>query len=512
MFPAEEMLGVDLVIPEAAYLKQRADKIEAIVLTHGHEDHIGALPFILPHLANPPVYGSAFALALVGERLKEHRLSADLRVVGPETRLSLGPFGVEFIPVAHSIPQCFGLAIETPAGLIVHSGDFKIDHDLPPTDATDLNRFAALGLRGVALMLSDSTNVEREGYTLSERLVKQTLADIFGRSQGRIMVASFASNIRRVQQVVDLAAEMGRRVAFTGRSLVTNVRIARELDLLKLPPGLEASLAEIGELAPHQVCIISTGSQGEPLSALSRVALGEHRQLEVQAGDLVILSARFIPGHERAIGQVINNLYRRGAEVVYEKVSAVHSSGHAYQEELRLLLRLVRPAHFIPLHGERRHLVRHGLLARQMGLGAKQVFCLENGEAIVLDGTGARLAGQVEAGRVFVDGKGVGDVGEMVLRDRRHISSEGVVFVLVVVDHRNGEVISGPEVISRGFVFEEEQGEILEAARQIVLEVLEKLAEPNWGVAQEEIRRALRRYFNKELDRRPVILPLVRPM
>ncbi|MBW1712296.1 MAG: ribonuclease J [Deltaproteobacteria bacterium] len=512
MFPDEEMLGVDLVIPDASFLSGQADKIEAVVVTHGHEDHIGALPFLLPGLGHPPVYGSAFSLALVQEKLKEHSIEASLRPVEPGQTIELGPFEVEFITVAHSIPEGFGLKIGTPLGTIVHSGDFKVDHSLPLKEATDLNSFAQAGQEGTLLLMADSTNVEREGYTLSEELVSRAIESVFRQTEGKILVASFASNIRRIKQVIDLAARFGRRVAFSGKSLVTNVRIAKQLKLLDIPEGQEATLAEVKNLPPDQVCILSTGSQGEPLAALTRIALGEHKQVQVEEGDVVILSSRFIPGHERAITHVINHLYRRGAEVLYEHVSPIHSSGHAYQDELRLLMSLVKPRYYLPIHGEVRHLVRNAILGQQMGIPRKRVLRIENGDQVVIDRTGLRVSGRVDTGRIFVDGKGVGDVGEVVLRDRRYLSAEGVVFVLVVVDHRSGEVISGPEVVSRGFVFEEEQLDLLEEAKDMVAQVIEDMPEPDWGLAQDEMRRTLRRFFNKTLDRRPMILPMVLPM
>ncbi len=512
MFPNEEMLGVDLVVPDCAHLSAQAEKIGAIILTHGHEDHIGALPFVLERLNNPPIYGSAFTLALVAEKLREHGIQADLRPVDASTRLDLPPFAVEFIPVAHSIPQGFGLKIETPLGTVVHTGDFKVDHTLTPTEATDLNRLAACGQQGVLALLSDSTNVEREGYTLSETAVRHTIQEIFQRTTGRIMIASFASNIRRVQQVVDSAAQFGRKVVFAGKSLVTNVRLARELGLISVPAGLEIGLGDLADLPPRQLCVITTGSQGEPLAALTRIALGEHKQIRVEKGDVVVLSSRFIPGHELAISRLINHLYRRGADVLYERVSKIHTSGHGQQEELKLVLSLTRPRYFIPVHGERRHLVRHARLAEEMGVPANRVLQMENGDVAVFDRAGGRISGQVETGRLYVDGKGMGDTADVVLRDRRHLSAEGVVFVLLVVDSRTGEILSGPEVVSRGFVFADEQPDIMATAKDLVSQVVGRQAEPDWTVAQDEIRRVLRRYFSRTLDRQPVILPMIMPM
>ena len=512
MFPDSEMLGVDLVIPDPAPLLDKANRIEAVVLTHGHEDHIGALPFILPLLDNPPVYGSSFTLALVQEKLNEHGIEADLRPVEPGNKVGLGPFGFEFIQVAHSIPEGFALKISTPLGVVVHSGDFKVDYGLPLEEATDLSGLARIGEENVLLLMADSTNVEREGSTLPEETVSRSFEQIFRENKGRILVACFASNIRRVKEVVELAGKFGRKVAFTGKSLVTNVRIAKELGLINIPEDQEVTFAQLRDLPKREICVISTGSQGEPLAALTRIARGEHKQIEVEDGDVVVLSSRVIPGHERAITQVINNLYRRGAEVLYEGIAPVHSSGHACQDELRLMLRLIKPRYYLPVHGEMRHLIRNGRLAVKMGVPEKRVLRIENGDVVVFDGKGAGVADKVESGRIIVDGKGVGDVGEVVLRDRRHLSSDGVVFVLLVVDHTTGEVISGPEVVSRGFVFEEEQGGLLEEAKELVSQVMSELEEPDWAEAQDLIRRALRKHFNKTLERRPMVLPMILPM
>ncbi len=512
MFPQEDMLGVDLVIPDAGYLAENRDRIAAVIITHGHEDHIGALPFLLPEFDDPPIYGSAFSLALIQAKMDEHRLEVDLRPVEAGQVVKLGPFEVEFIRVTHSIPEGFGLAVTTPAGTIIHSGDFKIDHSLPDDEATDLTGFAKWGRRGVLALLADSTNVHREGNTLSEAKVGQALLDIFRRVDGRILIASFASNIRRVQQVVDAAAQFGRKIAFTGRSLVQNVRLAKELGLLRIPDELEVSIKDVAELPPSKICLMSTGSQGEPMAALTRIALGQHKQVQVGEGDVVVLSSRFIPGHEIAITKVINNLHRRGAEVIYEAVSDIHSSGHAYQEELRLMAKLVRPRYYLPIHGELRHLTRHAKLAEEMGFPKKRIIRAVNGDVVVLDRSQARIDERLPAGRIFVDGKGVGDVGEVVLRDRRHLAEDGVVFVMVVVDSLDGRILFGPEVVSRGFVFEEEFEALLNQAKDMVTQIIEDLAEPDWTVAQDDIRRALRRYFSKVLDRRPVILPMVLPM
>lgn len=512
MFPDHWMHGIDLVIPDATFLFENVEKIAAILITHGHEDHIGALPFLLEDLGSPPIYGSSFSLALIQEKLDEHELSADLNPVEPLDRVELDPFAVTFIRVAHSIPEGFGLKIETPLGNIIHSGDYKVDHGLTGDEATDLAAFARAGEEGVLLLMADSTNVERPGSTLSEATVERNIERIFREAKGRILVACFASNVRRVAEVVDAARKFNRRVHFTGRSLETNVRIARELKLIDLPEWLEVTPAELKELSPRQTCIITTGSQGEPRAALTRIATGQHKQIKIGSGDVVILSSRFIPGHERAITRVINHLYRLGAEVLYEHIAKVHSSGHAYQDELKLLINLTRPRYYLPVHGEVRHLVRNGRLAQEMGIPAENVLQIENGDVVSLKKTGAEVVDRIETGRVFVDGKGVGDVGEVVLRDRRRLSNDGVVVVLLVLDRQTGEVISGPEVVSRGFVFEDEQADLLAEAKETVLDIVEGMDEPDWEWARLEIRRGLRRLFNKGLDRRPMILTTILPM
>ena len=512
MFPNEEMLGVDLVLPDVSYLVENKDRIEGIVITHGHEDHIGGLPFLLPELDDPPIYGSPFALALIQARLKEYNLKADLNPVEPNMVVELGPFTVGFIRVTHSIPDCFGLKIDTPRGLVVHSGDFKVDHGMPPGEATDLGAFAACAKDKPLLLMADSTNVERAGYTINEQTVFEALDDIFREVRGKILAACFASAVRRIQQIIDLAERYDRVVAVSGRSMINNITIAQELGMLRFPAHLQVNLGDIKNIPPEQVCVLTTGSQGEPRSALARIAAGEHKQVIIDEGDVVLLSSRFIPGHELAITRLINRLCGQGAEVIYDKIAPIHSSGHAQQEELKLLMSLVRPNHFLPVHGELRHLIRHARLARELGLPKNRCLTMTNGEVGLFDRDGFRLGEPIESGRVYVDGKGVGDVGEVVIRDRRQLSADGVVLVFLVVDRRTGKIISGPEVVSRGFVFEEENGDLLSQAKEAIEEVMEEHPGPDWDLAQEEIRRALKRMFNRRLDRRPVILPMITPM
>lgn len=516
MFPEDYMLGVDIVIPDFSYLLKNREHIRAIILTHGHEDHIGALPFLLKELA-VPVYGSRFTLELVKEKLKEHRLlsSTDLRQVSHQEILDLGPFKIEFIRVTHSIPDGFGLAVQTPVGTFVHSGDFKIDQTPLDGVVTDINTFAAYGAEGVLALLSDSTNVEREGYTLSEKRIGETLDQIMRECQGRVIVAVFASNIHRIQQIVDSALRNQRKIVFNGKSMVTNCRIARELGYLNLPHRMELSLGEMSQVPESQVAIITTGSQAEPMSSLTRIAMDDHKQIKIKKGDTVILSSRFIPGNEKAINGLINNLYRFGAEVIYEKVSEIHVSGHANQEELKLMLHLTKPQHFIPIHGEYRHLVKHAQLAQKIGLAPEKIILAENGQIIRFNASEGWLADQVEVGRVFVDGRGVGDVDHLILRDRRHLSNEGLIVVFMVLNNQTGDLLSGPEIISRGFLPEEDYPELIQEAKNRVQEILvlrQTENKKNWPEIQEEIRKTLQRFFVKALERRPVVLPIIIPM
>jgi ribonuclease J len=513
MFPEDYMLGIDIVIPDFAYLRERREKIAALILTHGHEDHIGAIPFLLKEMSMP-VYGTPLTLELLKEKLKEHQLleQADLRVIQPRQKLVLGVFELDFIRVSHSIVDGVGIALKTPVGTFVHSGDFKIDATPSAGEPTDLNRFAHYGEEGVLAFLSDSTNAERTGYTLSERDIGKTLENLFRQATGRIIVAVFASHIPRLQQIVELSAKFGRKILFNGKSMVVNVPIARELGYLQSPPNHEITVADLKKLPDDQIVIVTTGSQGEPMSALARIALDSHKHIRIRPGDLVILSSKFIPGNEKAISTVINNLYRLGAEVVYQEVADIHVSGHASQEELKLLLNLTKPQYFIPIHGELRHLIKHQRLARSVGMAEEQLLLARDGDRLRFDGSGGRFLDKIEVGRVFVDGKGVGDVGRIVLRDRRHLAEDGVVIALIAVDAQEGKLVSGPDLISRGFVFEEEQTPMLDNAREIILEIISRaLADPtqDWLEIQIQIGKALRKFFYKLLERRPMILPLI---
>jgi ribonuclease J len=513
MFPEDHMLGIDIVIPDFSYLRERRDKLTALVLTHGHEDHIGAAPFLLKEMPLP-VYGTPLTLALLREKLREHKLldEADLREINPPGPLAIGPFEFEFIRVCHSIVDGVGFVVRTPQGYLVHSGDFKIDQTPVTGTAMDLNRFAHYGEAGVLALLSDSTNAERPGYTLSEREIGITLEGLIREAAGRVIIAVFASHIHRMQQIVNIAEKFGRKVLFNGKSMVLNSRLAKELEYLTLPAGLEINVGDLNRLPPEETIIITTGSQGEPLSALARIALEAHKQIHIRQGDLVILSSKFIPGNERAITTVINNLYRLGAEVVYQEVADIHVSGHASQEELKMLLNLTRPRYFIPIHGEMRHLVKHTHLAKTVGLPEDRVLLAQDGDRIRFDSHGAGFADRVDTGRVFVDGKGVGDVSRFVLRDRRHLAADGLVIAYVAVDPVARKIVTEPDLITRGFTLEEEQAPLLDQARKIFQEiVLRGLGEPtqDWLEIQAQVGKALRRHFFKLLERRPMILPLI---
>ncbi|MBM4273560.1 MAG: ribonuclease J [Deltaproteobacteria bacterium] len=513
MFPEDHMLGIDIVIPDFSYLQERRDQVAALVLTHGHEDHIGAAPFFLKEFA-VPVYGTPLTLALLREKLREHGMleEADLREIHPGERLNLGPFTFEFISVCHSIVDGVGFALKTPQGVFIHSGDFKIDQTPVTGSAMDLNRFAHYGEAGVLALLSDSTNAERPGYTMSERQIGVTLENLVREAPGRVIIAVFASHISRLQQIVNIAARYGRKILFNGKSMVLNTRLAKDLGYLAVPPDMEITVGDLERLLPEETLIVTTGSQGEPLSALARIALESHKQIRIRQGDLVILSSRFIPGNERAITTVINNLYRLGAEVVYQEVADIHVSGHASQEELKLLLSLTRPRYFIPIHGEMRHLIRHARLAREVGIPEDRLLLAQNGCQVRFDSQGARLAGQVEVGRVFVDGKGVGDVSRIVLRDRRHLAADGLVIALAAVDPRARKIVSDLDLLTRGFTLEEEQAPLLEQARHIFRDIVERaLSEPteDWLEIQAQVSKALRKLFFKALERRPMILPLI---
>jgi len=513
MFPDEDMLGIDLVIPDITYLLENREKVVGIILTHGHEDHIGALPYVIRQL-NVPVYGSRLTLGLAEAKLKEHGLDRKTQLipVNAGSIMKIGAFKVDFINVNHSIAGVLALAVHTPVGTIVHTADFKIDHTPVEGEPLDFRKFAELGDNGVLVLLSDSTNVEREGYTISEKVLAEKFEELFHRAEGRLIVATFASNIHRVQQVVNAAVIHGRKVAFIGRSMVNVVSIAKDLGYLQIPEGIEIELDDLDRLPPREIALVTTGSQGEPLSALSRMAMAEHRKISILPGDTVIISASAIPGNEKLIARTINHLFKQGARVIYETLTGVHVSGHARQEELKMMLNLVKPKFFIPAHGEYRHLVQHARLAQELGIPNENVFIAENGDVLEFTSRAGRMAGRVTAGRIFVDGLGVGDVGNVVLRDRKQLSQDGILIAVITIDRENSQVLAGPDIISRGFVYVRESEALMEEVRVKVKEALEKCqtqGNNDWSFMKSQIRETLSRFLYERTKRRPMILPII---
>jgi ribonuclease J len=518
MFPDAEMLGVDIVIPDFSYLVESRHKIHAVVLTHGHEDHIGALPFLLREI-KVPIYGTRLTLGLVKEKLKEHGLDteAELVTVKPREVVELGSFRVEFIRVTHSIVDGVGLGITTPVGRVVHTGDFKIDPTPVDGEVMDLRTFAEYGDNGTLVFLSDSTNAGQGGYTFSEKEVRRGLEDIFGRARGRIVVATFASNIHRVQQIIDVAVMYNRKVILNGKSMIANAQIALDLGYLKMPSDTWLKIDALRTLPDEQIVMITTGSQGEPMSALSRMAANEHKHFQIKKGDTIILSSKMIPGNERAIARIINHLFKLGAQVFYEKVSEIHVSGHASKEELKLMLSLIKPKFFIPVHGEYRHLVYHAQLAKKVNIPEENIFILENGEVMEFTENSAHRAGVVNVGRVYIDGKTAGStvdagVDTVVLRDRMKLAHDGVVIVILGIEKTSGKVVSGPDIVSRGFVFEDASQELLAEVKDVVMDTLTLMipeAKGDWALVSARVRSALKKFINKRMERRPMILPII---
>lgn len=513
MFPDEEMFGIDYVIPDMSYLLTHREKVRAVLLTHGHEDHTGALPYLLGEI-KVPVYGTRLSLGLAAEKLKEANLlsDADLKPVRPRDRLQFGLFEVEFLQVCHSIPDGVALAIRTPGGMIVHTGDFKFDQSPVDVQLTDYRRLAELGDDGVLALLSDSTNAGRDGFTPSEQVVGRAFNGIFREAQGRVIVACFASNIHRVQQILDVAAAMGKRVAVCGKSMVANTRIAAELGCLRIPDDTLVGLDELERLPVAERVIVTTGSQGEPLSAIARMAVAEHKQVQVSPGDTVIFSARVIPGNEKSIARTINGLYRQGARVITEEVAEVHVSGHASREELKLMLNLIRPTFFVPIHGEYRHLYLHAHLAREVGVPEARTLVIEDGDILELDGRSAQVVGRAPVGRIFVDGKGIGDVGDAVIRDRQRLAQEGVVVVVLAVDQQCGKLVTGPQIVCSGFVHAQDSKTLADGIKTLVCSVLESASEEDRAdprLMEQRIKTAVKKQLQKEIERRPVILPMI---
>jgi ribonuclease J len=513
LFPDDEMPGVDFAIPDFSYLKERREAFRGVVLTHGHEDHIGALSYLLRDFP-VPVYGTPLTLAIARHRLAENGLldQADLRPYAPGDRIVIGGFTVEPIRVTHSIADGIGLAIETPIGTVVHTGDFKLDPNPVDHQQPDYARFTALGERGVLVLCSDSTNVGRPGRTGSETEVGQALAGRFAEAPGRIIVATFASHIHRIQQVLDLAAACNRRVALLGKSMVVNVAVAQELGYLRVAEDLILPLEDLAELPAQRQVILSTGSQGEPNSALSLIAAGEHKYVQAGLGDLVIFSSRVIPGNERVIGRVINALLRRGAEVLWEDVAFVHVSGHASQEDLKDMLALTRPRYFVPVHGEYRHLLQHARLAEGVGIPKDRIFLIEDGLGLEVTASGARVLGPYPAGPVLVDGKGVGDVGTVVLRDRQLLAEAGMLVIALTIDRTSGSIVAGPEIASRGFVYMKEADALMDEVKTAVRDALASRQEPevfDRELVGAMVRSAARRFINQRFQRKPVVLPVI---
>ncbi|WP_162008094.1 ribonuclease J [Heliorestis convoluta] len=511
-FPGEELLGIDLVIPDITYLVQNVEKIRGIFLTHGHEDHIGALPFVLKQI-QVPVYGTRLTLGLVKNKLTEHGLirEAQLHEITADDVVNAGPFQLEFFRVNHSIPDGIGMAIRTPAGLIVHSGDFKLDQTPVDDKVLEFNKLARYGDEGVMLFICDSTNVERPGYTPSERTVGDTFRSVFAKTDSRIIIATFASNVHRIQQVINTAAEFNRKVAVVGRSMVTVVDVSQQLGYLNVPKGMLIELEEVDRLPDHQVTIITTGSQGEPMAALTRMATNNHRQISIREGDTVIISATPIPGNEKLVSRTIDNLFRIGADVVYKEVANVHVSGHAAQQEIKLMLNFLRPRFVIPFHGEYRHQATFAKLAQTMGIPEERCIRCNIGDRIEFNMEKAMITGTVESGSIMVDGIGVGDVGNIVLRDRHHLAHDGVVIAVVTINKEDGTILAGPDLVSRGFVFVREAGDLLGEAKSRVREALTQKTgkTTEWSILKNLIRDTLNEYFYQKTKRRPIVLPII---
>ena len=512
-FPEDEMLGVDIVIPDITYLLKNKDKVKGIFITHGHEDHIGALPYILKKI-DVPVYGTRFSIGLIEAKLKEHKLNTvKLNVVTPKQIIKLKNISVEFIKNNHSIPGSCSLAVHTEQGVIFHTGDFKIDLTPIDGDVMDIHRICELGSAGVLLMLADSTNVEKSGFTMSEKTVGAGLDDLFRKANGsRIIVATFASNVHRLQQIINMAVKFNRKVAISGRSMVNVIGVAKDLGYLDIEDDILIDLNDISKYDNSELVIITTGTQGEPMSALARMACSEHKKVEIIPGDLVIISAHPIPGNEKLISKVINLLFERGARVVYNDIADIHVSGHAAQEDLKLINRMVKPKFFMPVHGEYRMLKRHAELANELGMPQQNVFVMQTGQVLELDRNSARVTTTVPTGNVLVDGLGVGDVGNIVLRDRKHLSEDGLMIVVVTISKEDGKVLAGPDIISRGFVYVRESEDLMDGAKNVIKDVLHECEEKNikeWAYLKNNIKENLKEYLYTKTKRNPMVLPII---
>lgn len=513
MFPDDDMLGIDLVIPDISYLVENKDMVKAIVLTHGHEDHIGALPYVMKQLSDVPVYGTQLTLGILEGRLRENGVSSNnLVTVQAGDTIRAACFQIGFIRVSHSIADSVGLAIKTPVGTVVHTGDFKFDQTPVDGKVMDFQKFAEVGEEGVLVLMADSTNAERPGFTMSERSVGQAFDASFRSAKGRIIIATFSSNVHRIQQVIESACKYNRKVAVLGRSMVNVVNISLELGYLDVPEGVLIDIDEIRNYPSSQVVIVTTGSQGEPMSALTRMAKSDHRKVDIAPDDTIIISATPIPGNEKLVSQTIDCLLKLGANVIYERTSGIHVSGHASQEELKMMHNLIRPKFFIPVHGEYRHLVKHAQIAQDLGMPKENVFIAENGNVLEFTQEKGMIAGKVTAGKILVDGLGVGDVGNIVLRDRRQLSQDGILIIVMTMDKASGTIVAGPDIVSRGFVYVRESEALMEEAREKVKQALDKCEESRiseWSAIKSNVRDALGRYLYERTKRRPMILPII---
>ncbi len=512
-FPDEDLYGIDIVIPDVTYLIKNKEKVKGIFITHGHEDHIGGLPYVLKQI-NIPVYGTKISLGLIEVKLKEHTMLSDctLNMVEPGELIKLEQFKIEYIRNNHSIPDSCSIALHTPVGVVVHSGDFKVDFTPIDEKVMDLQRYAQLGKRGVLLLMADSTNALHKGYTMSEKTVGETLQNLFGKATGRIIVSTFASNIHRLQQIADCAMKHDRKIAFSGRGMENISEVAISLGYLVIPEGMIISLDELKNYPDDKLTIVTTGSQGESMAALTRIAASTHRHIQIQEGDMVIISATPIPGNEKAVSNVVNDLIEKGANVIYKSIEDIHVSGHACEQELRLIQALLKPKFFIPVHGEYKHLITHIKIAQSMGIDKKNTFILENGDVFELNKNKGEVTGKAPFGRVLVDGMGVGDVGNMVLRDRKNLAENGIITVVVAIDRRNKLIISGPDIVSRGFVYVRNSEELIEEVRGIVTNVVEKCLEKNitqWAEIKNSIRREVDNFVYTKMKRKPMILPVI---
>ncbi|MDO5716432.1 MAG: ribonuclease J [Tissierellia bacterium] len=511
-FPTVEMLGVDIVIPDFQYLEKNRSKIKALLITHGHEDHIGAIPYFLKKI-QVPIYATRLTAALITNKLKEHKIEPDMHIVNYGDTVNLGPFKAEFICMGHSIPDTAAIILHTPVGIIVHTGDFKVDYTPVDGDVIDLGRLAEVGNKGVALLLADSTNVERPGFTLSESTIGETFMDLFSKADGRIIVATFASNVHRVQQIITAAEKYGRYVALSGRSMLNVVNTANDLGYLKMNPKTLIDIRQIQKYPENKVCLITTGSQGEPMSAMTRIAMGEHRNIKLNERDTVIISAHPIPGNEDSVSVIINKLMEQGAKVIYDKLADVHVSGHACQEELKLIHTLVKPKFFMPVHGETRHLLTHKKLAMQLGMPEENIFVQGIGDMMELTKKSMKHVGSVPHGSLLVDGLGVGDVGNIVLRDRKHLSEDGLIVVVMAINEEYNEIMAGPDIFSRGFVYEKENEDLLEEALQHVRKVVRRFTDKeemtDINTMRNTIRDELRKFIYNKIKRNPMILPII---